>query len=113
MPHSLDKLLVDARMAIDLIQSFVDGVTYEQFIRDPEKRSAVQMQCIVIGEVLARMRAAFPAAFEGITEGRKIIDFRNIIAHGYDMVSDDLVWDVVANHLSLLHAELEALESHG
>lgn len=43
--------------------------------------------------------------------GEHIIGFRTSIAHGYDMVADDLVWDVIVNHLPTLRAEVEAMKS--
>lgn len=31
---------------------------------------------------------------------------RNRIAHGYDKISDDLIWSIVINHLSKLKKEI-------
>ena len=39
----------------------------------------------------------------------KIIGTRNRIIHGYDKVSDDLIWSIVINHLPKLKAEVENL----
>ncbi len=109
MPHSLAKLLLDVEMAIGLIRDFTAGVTRDRFGRDPMVKSAVQMQFVIIGEALVRVRDAFPDAFASVSGGQRIIDFRNIIAHGYDIVSDDLVWDVIQNHLATLYDEVTAL----
>lgn len=44
-----------------------------------------------------------------VTDYRKITNFRNAITHGYDVVDDQLVWDVVQNKLLLLKQQVEAL----
>lgn len=36
---------------------------------------------------------------ERIPEYRKIIDFRNILAHGYDIIDVAAIWDFVQNRV--------------
>jgi uncharacterized protein with HEPN domain len=110
MPHRLEKLTFDVRSAALAIKSFVEGITHDEFVMDPMRKSAVQMQFVIIGEAMSRLRDNFPETFSKIPEARKIIDFRNVVAHGYDMISDDLVWDVIKNHLDRLLLDMDALE---
>lgn len=44
-----------------------------------------------------------------ITNSRKLVDVRNRIIHGYDSVSDDIIWGIVIRHLPILQAEVEKL----
>ena len=44
-----------------------------------------------------------------ISDSRKIIDTRNRIIHGYDSVSDDIIWAIVVSHLPILKLEVEKL----
>jgi len=44
-----------------------------------------------------------------ITNSRKIVDTRNRIIHGYDSVSDEIVWGIVINHLPILQKEVQVL----
>jgi uncharacterized protein with HEPN domain len=44
-----------------------------------------------------------------IENAHKIVGTRNRIAHGYDKISDDLIWSIVINHLPKLKAEIEGL----
>jgi uncharacterized protein with HEPN domain len=37
-----------------------------------------------------------------IPEYRKIIGFRNLVAHGYDTIDDAALWDLAQNHVPLL-----------
>ena len=40
---------------------------------------------------------------------RRIIDFRNVIAHGYDGLDNDVVWQAVVDKLPVLLAEARSL----
>jgi uncharacterized protein with HEPN domain len=44
-----------------------------------------------------------------ITNARKIVDTRNQISHGYDKVSDDVIWAIVINHLPKQKIEIEKM----
>jgi len=40
---------------------------------------------------------------------RKIVDFRNIIIHGYFGIDEDEVWSVVTNKLTLFYKDLKSI----
>jgi uncharacterized protein with HEPN domain len=42
-----------------------------------------------------------------ITDSRKIVDTRNRIIHGYDSVSDDVIWLIVMRYLPILEREVK------
>ena len=42
-----------------------------------------------------------------ITDSRKIVDTRNRIIHGYDSVSDDIIWLIVNRYLPVLEKEVK------
>lgn len=44
-----------------------------------------------------------------ISNSRKIVDVRNRIIHGYDSVSDDVIWGIVVKNLPVLKEEVENL----
>ena len=44
-----------------------------------------------------------------ITDSRKIVDTRNRIIHGYDSVSDDVIWLIVNRYLPILEKEIKKL----
>lgn len=41
------------------------------------------------------------------TDARKIVDTRNRIIHGYDTVSDEVLWSIVTTNLQTLKPEIE------
>ena len=44
-----------------------------------------------------------------LENAQKIVGTRNRIAHGYDKISDDLIWSIVINHLPKLKVEIQIL----
>lgn len=44
-----------------------------------------------------------------ISNSRKIVDVRNRIIHGYDSVSDEVIWGIVIRNLPVLQKEVEEL----
>ncbi len=48
------------------------------------------------------------ASFE-LTNARKIVDTRNRIIHGYDSVSDEIIWGIIIRHLPKLKEEISIL----
>ena len=43
---------------------------------------------------------------ENISEHYRIIGFRNILIHGYDIVDEKIVWNAVTDHLPILANEI-------
>jgi uncharacterized protein with HEPN domain len=44
-----------------------------------------------------------------ISNSRKIVDVRNRIIHGYDSVSDDVIWGIIIKNLPVLKKEVSEL----
>ena len=45
-----------------------------------------------------------------ISDSRKIVDTRNRIIHGYDSVSDDVIWLIVVRYLPALDKEIKEIK---
>ncbi len=43
------------------------------------------------------------------SNARKIVDTRNRIIHGYDTVSDDIIWSIIIKHIPILKAQIQNL----
>jgi uncharacterized protein with HEPN domain len=109
MEDDVRKHLHDILEACRLIERFTDGKTLEDYRGDSMLRSAVERQFQIIGEALQQMLRRFPSTSMLITDHRSIINFRNILVHGYDRVDDEVVWGVVKGSLPLLHKEVDAI----
>ena len=85
-----------------LIQSFVNGISFEDYLSDEKTRLAVERSFEIIGEALNRAYKLDPDTIDSITDYRKIISFRNILAHCYDSIEDRIVWGVIEESLPSL-----------
>jgi len=103
------KLLEDIRQACEEILAFTGGKTFQDYKQDRLLRSGVERQFEIIGEALNRLVKTTPDAAGQISHHKRIISFRNILIHGYDLVEDAVVWDVVAKDLPLLHSQVAKL----
>ena len=72
-------------------------------------RAAVERQCEIIGEALAKLAKLDEPVAARITDYRRIIAFRNILIHGYTEVDHMLVWEVVTTKVPTLTTEVNAL----
>jgi len=93
------KHLEDVRQAAELIRQFASDRTLDEYRENAMLRSAVERQFEIIGEALNRLKREEPGLLSRIPDHRKIIAFRNILIHGYDVIEDDVVWDVATAHL--------------
>ena len=109
MPHSVDKLLMDVRLACSEILEFVAGKDFEAFTEDRMLQLALEREFEIIGEALLRLeRIELEALSEKIPEYRKIIGFRNLVAHGYDIIDDASIWDLAQSHVPELLRKIES-----
>src|SRR5882757_7656260 len=69
-------------------------------------RSAVERQFEIIGESVGRLSKLEPAVVASLPDAPRIVAFRNILIHGYDVVDNNVVWDVVKFKLAPLHARV-------
>ena len=44
-----------------------------------------------------------------LSNSRKIVYTRNRIIHGYDTVSDDVIWGIIIKHFPILKIEIDNL----
>ena len=103
------KYLFDIQQSAGLVSEFTRGKTLESYRNDPYLRSAVERQFEIIGEALHRLSRSDLETIGQISEYRRIIAFRNVLIHGYDALSHDVVWDIIQTKLSLLQREVGEL----
>ncbi len=108
------KNLIDILHAAEEIQDFVRGMDFKAYQKNAVARRAVERDFEIIGEALNRVKYADSELLEEISEHHRIIGFRNILIHGYDIVDEAIVWQAVTKHLPILIKEVkEILSSHG
>ncbi len=105
------KCLEDVRQAAQLVLQFTAGKSFADYEGDALLRSGVERQFEIIGEAINRLSKIDPALVAGMPEAPRIIAFRNILIHRYDIVDNHVVWDVVQRNLGPLHVQVESLLS--
>jgi uncharacterized protein with HEPN domain len=106
------KYLFDMQQAAELIARFTEGRTFEDYTADPMLRSAVERQFEILGEALGKLKKLDPEIAGRISDHRRIIAFRNLLIHGYDVVLDEVVWGVVETQIPVVRKTLaEMLEA--
>jgi uncharacterized protein with HEPN domain len=107
-PRDVRVYLQDMVTAATAIGDFITGRTLDDYEADLMVRSAVERQFEILGEALARALRLDPALQERLPASRGVIDFRNVIAHEYDVLAAATVWDIARNELSGLAADAAA-----
>ncbi len=105
------KYLLDMSEAVSLIESFCVGKTDSDLREDKLLRSGIYYQFAILGEALSQLRKLDNAVFEEISESSRIVAFRNQIIHGYQVIRDEVTWQIVQDKLPILKAELKDLLS--
>lgn len=72
-------------------------------------QAAVERKFEIIGEALGRIRRSEPEALQNVSNVERVIGFRHIIAHGYDVVDCTIVWEAVVDYLPRLLAEITSI----
>ena len=105
------KLLEDVRLSCEHILEFTKDKTLRDYICNDLLRSGVERQFEIVGEALNRLTKIAPDVASQISHHKRVISFRNILIHGYDIVEDPVVWDVITNDLPELYEQIKTMLS--
>lgn len=101
--------LWDVQQAAGAITQFTAGLDAAGYRANPLIRSAVERQFEIIGEALNRLSKEAPDFADRVPNLGKIVGFRNLLVHGYAVIDDRRVWEIVATLLPSLRATVTAL----
>ncbi|MFM8491943.1 MAG: DUF86 domain-containing protein [Candidatus Methylopumilus sp.] len=109
MDIKIKAFLYDILNAINEIDSFFadSPKTFDAYKNDIKTRRAVERNVEIIGEAMNRILQS-SVDFE-LKNSRKIVDTRNRIIHGYDTVSDEIIWNIIESQLPELKTEVSEL----
>lgn len=103
------KLLNDVMKFAGLIQRSTAGKTVDDYRHDALLKAGVERWFENIGEALRRLERKDAATAAKIPAVREMIDFRNVLAHGYDIVRDDQIGHYVNTDLPALQRAVAGL----
>jgi len=84
-----------------------DKKDIESFGQDLKTKRAVEREFEIIGEAVDRINKLDSSI--KISNLRQIINMRNKIIHGYETVSDTVLWATIHNNLALLKKEIQEI----
>ena len=109
MHPRVPKLLEDIRNAADFVKTETEGISLDQFRQNRLLRQAVERNFEIIGEAARRLEKEDPITARGIRDCRRIIAFRNVLIHGYDVIDPAIVFSAITDDLVPLLRDVQAL----
>ena len=88
MQHNPKAYFHDILKACDSITEYTRDADYEVYLQNRMIQDAVERNFITIGEALNRLKTEAPEIIAQISDSKKIISFRNIVVHAYDIIED-------------------------
>ncbi len=100
--------LLHILQSIELIQEYIENVSFETFTADKIRYGGVVYYTMIIGEAAYKLSRAFIAEHPE-TPWQSIADMRHHLVHGYYQVDARIVWQVIQNDLAPLKNQIEKL----
>ena len=109
MDNDIKTWLYDILQSINEIDGYYQNKPkiFREYIADIKTKRAIERNLEIIGEAVNRIFKK-DKDFQ-LKNAEKIIGTRNRIIHGYNKISDDLIWSIVINHLPKLKLEVDEL----
>jgi uncharacterized protein with HEPN domain len=80
---------------------------FNVYKNDIKTKKAVERNLEIIGEAIRRILELDNQI--SIENARNIVNTRNRIIHGYDSISDEVIWTIVTRELPKLKSEIQSL----
>jgi uncharacterized protein with HEPN domain len=100
------ELLDDIREAIQRIDSYLKGMSYDGFMRDDRTQDAVIRNIEIVGEATKGLSESVREQNPQIP-WRRMAGMRDRLVHDYFGINLDIVWEVVATELPKVAAALD------
>jgi uncharacterized protein with HEPN domain len=104
--------LEDIQESCSRVLRYTQGMAFEQFRADDKTYDAVVRNLEIIGEAVKGLPDAVRAMMPDI-EWNKATGLRNIVAHAYFGINNEILWDVVQNKIPPMKAAVDGfMEKH-
>ena len=101
--------LEDIRDAADFIVETTATLTLAAFVEDRTRRYAVERAFEIVSEAVNRLFRHAPGVADSIAASRQIVNFRNALAHGYDTIDYETMWQVIQEFLPVTREEVDRI----
>lgn len=100
--------LLDMVEAAEEVRTYVQGKTLADYEAEPMLRAAIERKIEIIGEAARKVSERLKQEHPEVP-WRQIIAQRNVIAHEYDIIKNQEIWQVATAHVPRLVAVLTPL----
>lgn len=100
-----DLLLTDIREAIDRVEEYIKGMSFEDLSKDQKTIDAVARNLEIMGEAANRLPDEFTEDNSEV-EWYKIVGLRHRIVHEYFGVDLQIIWQILRKDLPELRRSL-------
>ena len=98
MSRDFELYLEDILISCQRITQYTNGMTYERFINNNLVYDAVLRNIEIVGEAVKQVPDEVKERYPGVG-WRRIAGMRDIVAHHYFSIHDEIVWDIVVNKI--------------
>jgi len=103
------KLFVeDILMAMDKIERYIKGLTYETFVENDMAIDAVIRNLEIIGEAAKNLPEEVKVRYPDIP-WKRMVGLRNIAIHEYFGVDLEIIWEIITRNLPETKPKIEAM----
>jgi len=100
--------LEDMETACSKILRYISGMTLSDLIKDDRTYDAVVRNLEIIGEAVKNVPMEIKNQYPQV-EWRAIGALRNIVAHEYFGVKDEIIWDILENKIPVLRTQVQLI----
>lgn len=97
--------ILDILDACDKVANYIDGYSFESFVRDPKCMDACMRNLQVIGEASKKLSIEYKNKNTQV-DWVSIVGMRNIVVHEYSDIDPEIVWATVTDDLPRLYVDL-------
>lgn len=110
--RALAAYLREARVQIEQVRDYLEGYDFDRFAADQRTVDAVAYRLLNLGEVIRDIQTGQPGRLEAEVSAeipwRSIRGMRNRLAHDYENILPERIWDVHTDHLDGLLQSIDA-----
>ncbi len=103
-------LLDDILKCMEKIQSYIEGLTYNQFSNDLKTQDAIIRNIEIIGEATKYLSDGIRRKYRHIP-WKEIAGTRDRLIHGYFGVNIDIVWEIATIDIPKLKVQIEEIKN--
>ena len=106
MSRDVRLYLEDIQLSCQKIIRYTAGMSFDAFLQDERTYDAVIRNLEIIGEAARNVTVEFQIGHPEIA-WRKTTALRNIIAHEYFGVKDEIIWDIIQKEIPRLGEQIQ------